>query len=339
LTAATAAIAMLALASPALHLKTKDGALRQFPKGNETLRGFEAAAAVTGPGASTPFEVIAPKSEAATVRRVLAADREVLSVAPAIVSANGQEVLIRATPRHDGESPQEREAVTRLRSHLPAGALLGGDAAYLADYHAEVMGSMWKVALFVMTVTFFVLMLLLRSIVLPLKAVVMNLLSVSAAYGVLTLVFGSVETLILPLVLAVVFGLSMDYEVFLLSRIRERYAATGDTRRAVVEGLSSSAPTITSAALIMVCVFSVFALTGVPSIKELGLGCALAIAIDATIVRLVLVPTAMELFGKWNWWLPGGLARYLPDTSIEALGQHAVAAIKATERQAAVVSD
>ncbi len=170
---------------------------------------------------------------------------------------------------------------------------------------------MWKVALFVMCVTFFVLMLLLRSIVLPLKAVVMNLLSVSAAYGVLTLVFGTVETLIPPLVLAVVFGLSMDYEVFLLSRIRERYAATGDTRRAVVEGLSSSAPTITSAALIMVCVFSVFALTGVPSIKELGLGCALAIAIDATIVRLVLVPTAMELFGKWNWWLPHGVARDL----------------------------
>jgi RND superfamily putative drug exporter len=83
----------------------------------------------------------------------------------------------------------------------------------------------------------------------------------------------------------------------------------------------------------MVCVFSVFALTGVPSIKELGLGCALAIAIDATIVRLVLVPTAMELFGKWNWWLPGGLARYLPDTSVEALGQHAVAAVTKSERR------
>lgn len=328
-TAAAAAIAMLALAAPALHLKTTDGALRQFPKGNETLRGFQAAAAVTGPGASSPFEVVTPMAEAASVRRVLAADPEVGAVSPTIVSADGHEVLIRATPRHDGESPEGRQAITRLRARLPSGALLGGDAAYLSDYHAEVLGSLWKVALFVMTVTFFVLMLLLRSVVLPLKAVVMNLLSVSAAYGVLTLVFGSVETLILPLVLAVVFGLSMDYEVFLLSRIRERYAATGDTRRAVVEGLSSSAGTITSAALIMVCVFSVFALTGVPSIKQLGLGCALAIAIDATLVRLVLVPTAMELFGKWNWWLPRGVARVLPDTSIEALGQHAVAAVTA----------
>ncbi|MFZ1925681.1 MAG: MMPL family transporter [Solirubrobacteraceae bacterium] len=333
LTAATAAIVMLALAFPALKLHTADGALRQFPTGNETLRGFQAAAAVEGSGASSPIETIVPASEAARTRAVMASDPEIRSITATITSKNGSEVLIRAIPRHAGESSQGQEAVKRLRANLPAGALVGGTAAYLSDYHTEVMGSMWKVALFVMCVTFFVLMLLLRSIVLPLKAVVMNLLSVSAAYGVLTLVFGTVETLIPPLVLAVVFGLSMDYEVFLLSRIRERYAATGDTRRAVVEGLSSSAPTITSAALIMVCVFSVFALTGVPSIKELGLGCALAIAIDATIVRLVLVPTAMELFGKWNWWLPGGLARYLPDTSVEALGQHAVAAVAKGERR------
>jgi uncharacterized membrane protein YdfJ with MMPL/SSD domain len=339
LTAATAAIAMLALAMPALKLHTADGALRQFPKGNETLRGFQAAAAVEGPGASSPIEAIVPAHEAAHARAVMAADPEIRDIAEVIVSENGADVLIRAIPRHDGESSQGQEAIKRLRAHLPAGTLVGGTAAYLSDYHAEVMGSMWKVALFVMCVTFLVLMLLLRSIVLPLKAVVMNLLSVSAAYGVLTLVFGTVETLILPLVLAVVFGLSMDYEVFLLSRIRERYAATGDTRRAVVEGLSSSAPTITSAALIMVCVFSVFALTGVPSIKELGLGCALAIAIDATIVRLVLVPTAMELFGKWNWWLPGGIARALPDTSIEALGQHALTAMKVGEHRPAVATD
>ncbi len=334
LIAATAAIAMLALALPALKLHTSDGALRQFPKGDETLKGFQAAAAVAGEGASSPIEVIVPASEAAKAKQVIAADPEIRDIEAVIVSKtkvgpNGKEALIKAIPRHDGESAQGQAAVKRLRASLPAGALVGGTAAYLSDYHAEVMGSMWKVALFVMTVTFFVLMLLLRSIVLPLKAVVMNLLSVSAAYGVLTLVFGTVETLIPPLVLAVVFGLSMDYEVFLLSRIRERYAANGDTRKAVAEGLASSASTITSAALIMVCVFSVFALTGVPSIKQLGLGCALAIAIDATIVRLVLVPTAMELLGKWNWWLPSGLARHLPDTSIEALGQHAVAAVSA----------
>ncbi len=333
LVASAAAIVMLALALPALKLHTSDGALRQFPKGNETLRGFEAAAQVEGAGASSPIEALAPASETAKARAVMAADPEIRNLEPTILSRDGREVLIRAIPRHDGESSQGQEAVKRLRARMPAGMLVGGTAAYLSDYHAEVMGSMWKVALFVMCVTFFVLMLLLRSIVLPIKAVAMNLLSVGAAYGVLTLVFGTVETLIPPLVLAVVFGLSMDYEVFLLSRIRERYAVTGDTRQAVAEGLSSSAATITSAALIMVCVFSVFALTGVPSIKQLGLGCALAIAIDATIVRLVLVPTAMELLGKWNWWLPSGLAQRLPDTSIEALGQHAVAAVTKSERR------
>jgi RND superfamily putative drug exporter len=120
-------------------------------------------------------------------------------------------------------------------------------------------------------------------------------------------------------VLAVVFGLSMDYEVFLLSRIRERFNATGDTRRAVAEGLAASARTITSAALIMVAVFAVFVGTGVPSIKQLGLGNAVAIAIDATLVRLILVPAAMELLGRWNWWLPRGLDRVLPRASFEEL--------------------
>ena len=174
-------------------------------------------------------------------------------------------------------------------------------------------------------------MVMLRSVLLPLKAIAMNLLSIGAAYGVLVIVFqwgwfdgflgfessGAIDTLTPPLVLAVVFGLSMDYEVFLLSRIRERYRATGDNKRAVAEGLSTSARTISSAALIMTAVFSVFVLTGVPSIKELGLGNAVAIALDATLVRLILVPAAMQLMGKWNWWLPGWLDRLLPHIDLE----------------------
>jgi RND superfamily putative drug exporter len=192
---------------------------------------------------------------------------------------------------------------------------------------------MWKVLLFVLGLSYIVLMVLLRSAVLPLKAVLMNLLSVGAAYGVLVAIFqwgwidgflgfespGHIDTLTPPLVLAVVFGLSMDYEVFLLSRIRERFQATGDTQRAVAEGLARSARTITSAALIMVAVFAVFAGTGLPSIKELGVGNAVAIAVDATLVRLILVPAAMELLGSWNWWLPRPLARVLPTASIEEL--------------------
>jgi RND superfamily putative drug exporter len=203
------------------------------------------------------------------------------------------------------------------------------------DFKDLVSGSMWKILLFVAAFSYLVLLVLLRSVLLPLKAVVMNLLSVGAAYGVLVAVFqwgwldgflgfeslGYINTMTPPLLLAIVFGLSMDYEVFLLSRIRERYDATGDTRTAVAEGLRASAGTISSAALIMVAVFGVFAGTGVPSIKEIGLGLAVAIALDATLVRLVLVPATMELLGKWNWWLPKPLGRVLPQASFESSGR------------------
>jgi RND superfamily putative drug exporter len=209
--------------------------------------------------------------------------------------------------------------VKRLRATLPANAEVGGVTAAQEDLTGLITGSMWKIALFLLGLSYLVLLVLLRSVVLPLKAVLMNLLSVGAAYGVLALVFGTVATLTLPLVLAVVFGLSMDYEVFLLSRIRERYAATGDTTRAVAEGLAASARTITSAAVIMVAVFAIFVSVGVPSIQHIGLGCAVAIALDATIVRLVLVPAAMKLLGRWNWYLPRPLDRVLPRADFEAL--------------------
>jgi uncharacterized membrane protein YdfJ with MMPL/SSD domain len=222
--------------------------------------------------------------------------------------------------------------VGRLRAELP-GAQVGGPSAAQRDIADLISGSMWKILLFVLGLSYVVLLVLLRSVVLPLKAVLMNLLSVGAAYGVLVAVFqygwldgfvgfqsdGYLDTLTPPLVLAVVFGLSMDYEVFLLSRIRERYDVTGDTRVAVAEGLASSARTITSAALIMVAVFAVFVFTGVPSIKQIGLGNAVAIAVDATLVRLVLVPAVMELLGSWNWYLPRWLARLLPSGSFEHL--------------------
>jgi uncharacterized membrane protein YdfJ with MMPL/SSD domain len=195
-----------------------------------------------------------------------------------------------------------------------------------------VSGSMWKILVFVALFSYLVLLLLLRSLLLPLKAVLMNLLSVAAAYGVLVAVFqwgwldglfgfqslGYINSMTPPFLLAIVFGLSMDYEVFLLSRIRERYAESGDTKTAVAQGLRASAATISSAALIMVAVFGVFAGTGTPSIKEIGLGLSVAIALDATLVRLILVPATMEIMGRWNWWLPKPLARILPRADFEA---------------------
>jgi RND superfamily putative drug exporter len=211
---------------------------------------------------------------------------------------------------------------------------VGGATAQNQDDTDLIAGSLWKVALFVIVLSFLVLMVVLRSVVLPIKAVLMNALSVAAAYGVLVVVFqwgwfdgitgyeslGYVQAITPALLLAVVFGLSMDYEVFMLSRIKERYHATGDTRTAVAQGLAASAKTISSAALIMVAVFSIFAATGVPQVKEIGVGLAVAIALDATIVRLILVPTTMELMGDKNWWIPKSLDRVLPDMDFESSG-------------------
>jgi RND superfamily putative drug exporter len=339
-----AATVMLVLAIPALSLEWGNGALRQFPPGDSTRVGAELAGKALGPGASAPVQVVTDFGAARTDRGKLDAyvayvrrDPGVAAVKPPRISSDGHAALVEAIPRSDGESPQTLALVQRLRSH--GGALadaaevhVGGATAFVYDFRDQVRGSMWKILLFVLAFSYLVLLVLLRSVLLPLKAVAMNLLSVAAAYGVLVAIFqygwldgllgyhslGYIQAMTPPLLLAITFGLSMDYEVFLLSRIRERYEATGDSKAAVAQGLAASARTISSAALIMVAVFAVFAGTGVASVKEIGLGLAVAIALDATIVRLILVPATMELMGKWNWWLPKPLGRVLPRAAFEA---------------------
>jgi RND superfamily putative drug exporter len=338
---------MLTLAVPALSMQWGNGALRQFPKDNPTRVGAELAASTMGPGESAPVQIVADfgasgDAGSAAARRSLSAYSASLRRDPAVaairkprLSRDGSAALIEVVPRSDSEAPATVDLVNRIRAHQPpAGASVdvGGATAYVYDFRDLMRGSLWKILLFVLAFSYLVLLVLLRSVLLPLKAVVMNLLSVAAAYGVLVMVFqygwfdgllgfnhlGFVQAMTPPLLLAIVFGLSMDYEVFLLSRIRERYQATGDTQASVAQGLARSAKTISSAALIMVAVFAVFAGTGVPAVKEIGLGMAVAIALDATIVRLILVPATMELLGDWNWWLPRPLGRVLPRASFEA---------------------
>jgi uncharacterized membrane protein YdfJ with MMPL/SSD domain len=339
---------LLTLALPVLSIKTGNGAIKQFDKNDDARVGTELAADVSGGGAD-PVRVLATfesgtpsdPANAAAIRDFTGranGDPEVEAVAPPVT--RGDQVLIDVSTKAEAaESQESLDLVTRMRDQVvPASSLasvatvdVGGEPARVVDARSQINGSMWKIILFVLAFSFVVLMVMLRSIVLPLKAVLMNLLSIGAAYGVLVVIFqwgwfdgllgfqslGALDTLTPPLVLAVVFGLSMDYEVFLLSRIKEHYDQHGDNRRAVAEGLASSASVITSAALIMVSVFAVFVLTGVPSIKQLGVGNAVAIAIDATLVRLILVPAAMELLGHWNWWLPGWLDRILPHVGLE----------------------
>ncbi len=335
---------LLFLASPLLSMETGTEALAQFPKDSDVRVGNELASERLG-GGTDPIQIVASfeqppgpaeKAAVAAYARELGAQPGVSSVALPIYA--GESGLVQLTSSAGSESDAAIALVERLRAEAPATALaetaeisVGGETARGFDVREQVSGSMWKIILFVLALSFIVLMVMLRSLVLPLKAVLMNLLSIGAAYGVIVAVFqwgwldgalgfesqGALDTINVPLIFAVVFGLSMDYEVFLMSRIRERYMRHGDNERAVAEGLSSSARTISSAALIMTCVFAVFVLTGVPSIKELGLGCAVAIALDATLVRLILVPAAMKLMGEWNWWMPAWLDRALPHLSFE----------------------
>ena len=339
------AAVLLVLASPVLSMKTGTETLAQFPKDSDVRVGSELASAELG-GGTDPIQIVAdfgaPLSSADRAE-VRAFDREMRGVpgvsatAPPVYAADS--ALIQATPSAPSESDAATALVERLRDTVvPASALgqratvdVGGETARGHDVRDQISGGMWKIILFVLALSFLVLMVMLRSLILPLKAVLMNLLSIGAAFGILVAIFqwgwldgflgfesqGALDTINVPLIFAVVFGLSMDYEVFLMSRIRERYIRHGDNERAVAEGLASSARTISSAALIMTAVFAVFVLTGVPSIKEIGLGSAIAIALDATLVRLILVPAAMKLMGDWNWWMPGWLDRLLPNLSFE----------------------
>jgi uncharacterized membrane protein YdfJ with MMPL/SSD domain len=336
---------LLVLASPVLSMETGTEALAQFPKDSDVRVGSELASAELG-GGTDPIQIVAgfaaapavaERAEVAGFERELRGVEGVSAVAPPVYA--GDSALIQVTPSAASESDAATALVERLRDTVvPASALaqsakveVGGETARSHDVRDQISGGMWKIILFVLALSFLVLMVMLRSLVLPLKAVLMNLLSIGAAFGVLVAIFqwgwldgflgfesqGALDTINVPLIFAVVFGLSMDYEVFLMSRIRERYVRHGDNERAVAEGLASSARTISSAALIMTAVFGVFVLTGVPSIKEIGLGSAIAIALDATLVRLILVPAAMKLMGTWNWWMPGWLDRLLPNLSFE----------------------
>jgi RND superfamily putative drug exporter len=346
---AGAAGLLLVLTIPALRMVTANYSVRQLPPDQPVVRGTDILTKrVTGPGqgraealivvarpASGPASALAPD-----VRRLaqqVAGDPGVLRHQVA-VGPLGNALQILAPLSIDPESPEAtNELVSAARRQATASPLqargdvwVAGVSAFNRDLNDEVGGDLAMVIVALFVLAYLVLLILLRSVLLPLKAVVMTLLSIGAAYGVLVAVFqwgwldfigfhhlGAINTLTPPLVLAITFGLSMDYEVFLLSRIKEHYEQHGDNARAVAEGLASSARLITSAATIMVIVFGAFVFTGVPTIKEIGTGLAVAIAIDATITRLILVPSTMRLLGDWNWWLPGWLDRTLPHVAYE----------------------
>ncbi len=237
--------------------------------------------------------------------------------------------LFRVAPEAPPASAAARELSTAIRDAPPpdgARVWVAGVPAGTYDYVHTLSSYFPWIVLFVLTVTGLVLLVLLRSALLPLKAVVVNSLSIAAAFGVMVWVFqdGHLESLLrfessgaieadLPILLfCSVFGISMDYEVFLLSRMREAWLETGDNRASVAHGLEKTGRIVTSAALIIVVVAGSFTFTSIVITKALGLGLAVAVALDATVIRILMVPAAMRLLGSWNWWLPGWLERRLP---------------------------
>jgi uncharacterized membrane protein YdfJ with MMPL/SSD domain len=339
---------LVALTLPALWLETDNRTLEQMPRSSPIVVGNSILSSrITGPGqgeAGAISILIRPHTGdaaalAADARRIAAKIGRDPLVQGTRIRRLGNALNVQALIRVDPESEQaENVLVPRLRAIVHADPVerratadAGGVSAFNYDLNQEVGSDLWMVIAAVIVLAYVVLLVLLRSVLLPLKAVVMNLLSVGAAYGVIVAIFqwgwldftgfhhlGHLNTINPSLILAITFGLSMDYEVFLLTRIRERYEAHGSNERAVAEGIASSARIITSAAAIMVVVFGSFALTGVPTVKEVGVGLASAIAIDATLTRLVLVPATMRLLGDWNWWLPQWLDRRLPQLAHEA---------------------
>ena len=237
--------------------------------------------------------------------------------------------LIRVTSRYGQTAPESKDLVHRVRS-LPIGEGLttrvGGGPASIVDYAEGLYRDFPRVLAFIVVATYLILFALLRSALLPLKAILMNTLSLLASYGALVLVFqegrlagllgvqplGFVEASLPIVMFCVLFGLSMDYEVFLLARVKEAYDEGADNRASVAQGLERSGRIITSAALIIVLVSGSFAAADIVLIKALGLGTAIAVFLDATIVRALLVPATMRLLGEWNWWAPRAMLRLIP---------------------------
>jgi RND superfamily putative drug exporter len=336
---------LIGLAIPMFHIRLGNSDDGNLPESSTLRQSYDLLSDGFGPGFNGQMLVaisVPDEAAAAALPEVQAAVAETDGVAFAspVQQQPGSDVaVIGVFPTTSPQSAETVELIDRLREDtLPEAtdgtglvAHVGGVTALFDDV-ATILGE--RLPLFivgVLALSFLLLLAVFRSIFVPLKAVIVNLLSIGASYGLLVLVFqdgvgasligvgkeGPIEAFVPMMMFAIVFGLSMDYEVFLLSRIKEEYDHTGDNATAVADGLSHTARVITAAAAIMVCVFGSFVFGDNRVIKSFGFGLAIAVAIDATIVRMILVPSLMELLGDRNWWFPKWLERWVPRIQIE----------------------
>jgi RND superfamily putative drug exporter len=322
-----AAAVLVALAAPALSIQLGDPRAESLAQSGAARAGFEQLErAGIGAGPLTPFEALERGGDPDGVARSLAAvDGVQGTVAPPEWRRDGT-ALVTIVPAEDGSSAEGRTTLHRIRAMAPAGVAIGGEAAQSSDFVDAVYGKFPLLVGLIAALTFVLLARAFRSLILPLKAVLLNIVSVAAAWGVMVLVWqngiGSeaiwgieatraINVEMPVVVFAFLFGVSMDYQVFIISRMREAYDRTGSTRASVVEGIGRTGRLVTSAALILGLAFVALSASPGTEVKIFATALAAGILIDATIVRAILVPAAMAILGRWNWWLPQWPARVL----------------------------
>ncbi|MFI8003574.1 MMPL family transporter [Streptomyces sp. NPDC086010] len=330
------AIVLLALSAPALGMRLGFADSGNDPRETTSRQAYDLLAEGFGPGFNGPLVVLVKGDQQAgrTVRAKLADTDGVAEAGPALPSADGALTTVFVYPTTSPQAEGTVDLVHHLRDDVSppleratgAEILVGGATAASQDVSETLADRLPLFVAVVVGMSSLLLLLVFRSVWIPVKAAVLNLLSISAALGVITLVFqhgwlgaqpGPVEAFIPALIFAIVFGLSMDYEVFLVSRIHEEWRRTKDHSQAVREGLASTGKVITAAAAIMIVVFAAFVLSSDRMLQQFGLGLAVAILLDAVVIRCLIVPAVMEMLGTRAWWLPPVLARKLPRMSIE----------------------
>ena len=353
LAAISATAVLLALAAPALAMRLGFPDAGNDPPGKMTRQSYDLLSEGFGPGANGPLLVAAELPTPASAQKLGAlagearADPDVATVVPPQLNQSADAAIVTVIPKSGPQSVQTTDLVNRLRDEIIPSAIggsgiraeVGGTTASFEDQSNYIKDRLPVFIAGIVGLSFLLLLLAFHSPLISLKAGIMNLLSIGASYGVMTLVAqgGTVGGLIgidhevpiapfMPVMMfAILFGLSMDYEVFLISRIREEFLKDGDTTRAVADGLAKTARVITAAAAIMIVVFLAFLTAPDVFLKLLGIGMATAILVDATIVRMVLVPAVMQLLGRRNWWIPAWLERALPSLDVEPVAAGATA--------------
>ncbi|HEY4898645.1 MAG TPA: MMPL family transporter, partial [Candidatus Nanopelagicaceae bacterium] len=338
------ALILIVLCVPAFSIRMGSADSGNDAKGTTTRAAYDLLAKGFGAGYAGSIQLVSPISapsdlaEMNKLATAVASDADVASVSPAFPSSDQKIALIQIYPKSSPESKATNDLITRLRKQIIPSTIggtnlkvyVGGITAIFSDFATVLNGKLPIFIGSVVLLSFILLMFLFRSLLIPLKAAVMNLFSIGAAFGILVAIFewgwgggllnikgGPIEAFLPVMLFAILFGLSMDYEVFLVSRIQEEYLATGDNSAAVRRGLAATGGVITAAATIMFSVFAAFVFGGERVIQEFGIGLSAAVAFDATVIRSMLVPALMQWWGPANWWLPPFLEKRIPKIKID----------------------